>query len=266
MLDAKEIVVGYNATAVVRSVDLALRPGQIVALIGSNGAGKSTIVKALSGILQLQSGQILLDGDRIDKLPPRLRVLRGIVHIPEGRQVFAGLSVMDNLRMGCFARRQTRNSRWVMQRIEAACERLPQLLDRLNEPAGNLSGGQQQMLAIARGLMSEPRMLLLDEPSLGLAPMLVSEVFRLINALRERGIAVLLSEQNARMSLRIADYAYVVEKGRIALEGPARELLDDPNIVMRYLGVESTTEQAGGIRRDLTPRLREFFSDLKAPG
>jgi branched-chain amino acid transport system ATP-binding protein len=265
MLEVRKIIAGYNATPVVRGVDLQLQAGQIVALIGANGAGKSTIVKALSGILPLQSGQIHLEGERIDQLSPRQRVLRGIAHVPEGRQVFAGLSVLDNFRMGCFARDRRLGAHGLMERVQLVCERLPQLLARLNEPAGNLSGGQQQMLAIARGLMSEPRILLLDEPSLGLAPLLVSEVFRLIRALRDRGLAILLSEQNARMTLGIADYAYVVEKGRIALQGTGAELLDNPDIVKRYLGVESTAAGGEGDRPELVRSLREFFADLKAP-
>jgi branched-chain amino acid transport system ATP-binding protein len=264
MLELKDILVGYNATPVVRGVDLKLHPGQIVALIGANGAGKSTTVKAISGILPLQGGHIILDGDPIEKLSPRHRVLRGIAHIPEGRQVFAGLTVLDNLRMGCFAQRQRLDAQAITLRIEQVCERLPVLLERLKEPAGNLSGGQQQMLAIARGMMSEPRILLLDEPSLGLAPLLVSEVFRLVCSLRDKGLAILLSEQNARMSLKIADYAYVVEKGRIALHGTGQELLSNPDIVKRYLGVDSTLDEVADDRQGLTARLREFFADLKA--
>jgi branched-chain amino acid transport system ATP-binding protein len=262
MLELQKIVIGYNATPVVHGVDLALRSGQIVALIGANGAGKSTIVKAISGLLPLQAGHIVLEGQPIEYLSTRHRVLRGIAHIPDGRQVFAGLSVLDNLRMGCFTRRKGLDSHALMRRIEQVCERLPQLLERLEEPAGNLSGGQQQMLAIARGLMSQPRMLILDEPSLGLAPLLVSEVFRLIQSLRDRGLAILLSEQNARMSLGIADYAYVVEKGRIALEGTGPQLLGNPEVAKRYLGVESPVG-AYDHRRDLALRLQHFFADLR---
>jgi branched-chain amino acid transport system ATP-binding protein len=262
MLQLQEIVTGYNATPVIRGISLTLGAGQIVALIGANGAGKSTIVKAISGLLPLHAGQILLEGQTIDRLSPRDRVLRGIAHIPEGRQVFAGLSVLDNLRMGCFARRKDLDGSALMRRVTLVCERLPQLLERLDEPAGNLSGGQQQMLAIARGLMSEPRILILDEPSLGLAPLLVTEVFQLIQVLREKGLAILLSEQNARMSLRIADYAYVVEKGKIGLEGTGQDLLANQDIAKRYLGVESNLMGASDHRQDLGLRLRHFFSDL----
>lgn len=263
MLELQQIVTGYNATPVVRGVDLKLGAGQIVALIGANGAGKSTIVKAISGLLPLHAGRIVLEGQEIQTLSPRQRVLRGVAHIPEGRQVFAGLSVLDNLRMGCFARRQGLDTPALMERVAGVCERLPQLMERLHEPAGNLSGGQQQMLAIARGLMSQPRLLVLDEPSLGLAPRLVSEVFKLVQALRDRGLAILLSEQNARMSLEVGDYAYVVEKGRIALQGTGRDLLGNPDIAKRYLGVNSEVSDTAEGGRDLALRLHKFFEDLR---
>jgi len=250
MLEVRGVSVGYNRIPVVHDVALTLRPGEIVALVGANGAGKSTLVKAISGVLALNSGEIRLDGKRIDRLNPSARVLAGIAHVPEGRQVFAGLSVLDNLRLGAYTRLGQLTGDALKERIEQICVPLPILIERLGEPAGNLSGGQQQMLAIARGLMSAPRVLLLDEPSLGLAPVLVSEIFRLIERLRGAGLAILLSEQNARLSLKIADHAYVIEKGRVTLEGTGRELLDNPEVAERYLGVGATRGAIDAERSD----------------
>lgn len=261
MLELKQLTVGYGAAPVVRDVDLTLRAGEIVALIGANGAGKSTVLKAVSGLLVLQQGEIHLEGRRIDQLSARARVLDGIAHIPEGRQVFAGLTVADNLRLGAYARRNGIDADRLAQRLIQVCERFPVLLERRGEPAGNLSGGQQQMLAIARGLMSEPRILLLDEPSLELAPVLVRTIFRLIASLREQGLAILLSEQNARLSLAIADRAYVLENGKVVLEGRGTELAENADVAERYLGVGSAVGDASERRLPhLVAQLKEFFA------
>jgi branched-chain amino acid transport system ATP-binding protein len=236
MLELRGLTAGYGGNPVVHGVDLAVREGEIVALVGANGGGKSTLVKAISGLVAPQAGDIRFDGKPIVRLSPGERVRLGIVHVPEGRQVFAGLSIAENLRLGAWARR-SQGTRVIDGRMREIAGRFPVLLERLAEPAGTLSGGQQQMLAIARGLMTDPRLLLLDEPSLGLAPLLVVEIFRLIEALRARGIAVLLAEQNARMSLGIADRGYVIETGRVALQGTGRELLARRDIAERYLGM-----------------------------
>jgi branched-chain amino acid transport system ATP-binding protein len=261
MLELRSITTGYGRQPVVHGVSLTLKPGEIVALVGANGAGKSTLVKSISGLLRPHEGEILLDGQRIDRLAPRDRVLRGIAHVPEGRQVFAGLTVADNLRMGAYSRLRELSVDALQARLREVCERLPVLLQRLDEPAGNLSGGQQQMLAIARGLMSKPRILLLDEPSLGLSPVLVTEIFRLIERLRDQGLSILLSEQNARLSLAIADRGCVIEKGRLTLEGTGRELLGNPEVAERYLGVGTAVGEFGEQRqRQMVAGLRQLFA------
>jgi len=260
MLELKSVSTGYGRQTVVHDVSLTLGKGEVLALVGANGAGKSTLVKAISGVLSLHGGEILLEGRRIDRLSARARVLAGIAHIPEGRQVFAGLTVADNLRMGAYTRLATLSAAELSARIEAVLAPIPGLRQRLDEPAGNLSGGQQQMLAIARGLMSEPRILLLDEPSLGLAPVLVAEVFRLIERLSEQGLAILLSEQNARLSLAIADRGCVVDKGRVTLEGSGEGLLGDPGVAERYLGVGASVGDPGAQRHQrLVGRLKDLF-------
>jgi branched-chain amino acid transport system ATP-binding protein len=260
MLELKSVSTGYGRQTVVHNVSLTLKKGEVLALVGANGAGKSTLVKAISGVLSLHGGEILLEGRRIDRLSARARVLAGIAHIPEGRQVFAGLTVADNLRMGAYTRLAALSAAELSARIEAVLAPIPGLRQRLDEPAGNLSGGQQQMLAIARGLMSEPRILLLDEPSLGLAPVLVAEIFRLIERLSEQGLAILLSEQNARLSLAIADRGCVVEKGRVALEGTGEALLGDPGVAERYLGVGASVGDPGAQRHQrLVGRLKDLF-------
>ncbi|OIQ98755.1 high-affinity branched-chain amino acid transport ATP-binding protein LivF [mine drainage metagenome] len=236
MLELRRVTTGYGTGAVVHQADLTVGAGEIVALIGANGAGKSTLLKAVSGLLGVRSGEILFDGERIEKLAPRQRVQRGLVHVPEGRQVFAGLSIEENLWLGGNANRRL-GEQEASRRLAEMCVRFPVLGERRHEPAGNLSGGQQQMLAIARGLMSQPRLLLLDEPSLGLSPLLVTEIFRLVAGLRAQGMAILLSEQNARQSLAIADRAYVLEAGCIVLEGSGEALLGDRQVAERYLGV-----------------------------
>ncbi len=261
MLELRRLTVGYGPIPVVRGVDLTLRPGEIVALIGANGAGKSTVLKAVSGLLWLQQGEIHLDGRRIDRLPPKERVLFGLAHVPEGRQVFAGLSVADNLRMGVYSRRRAIDGNRLSRRIKEVCELFPVLAERLHTSAGNLSGGQQQMLAIARGLMSEPRVLLLDEPSLGLAPALVRTMFALIGVLRRQGTAILLAEQNARLSLEIADHAHVLENGRVTLEGRGSDLVQNPEVAERYLGVGSMlNDPAQEQLPRLVGELKEFFA------
>ena len=248
-LEASAFSTGYGGRAVVHGISLSVRPGEIVALVGANGAGKSTLAKAISGLLPALQGSIRLDGRAIDGLSPRERVRAGIAHVPEGRQVFPGLTVSENLRLGAHVHRGRLGDEEMRQRIRDACVSFPALLERAAQPAGTLSGGQQQMLAIARGLMAQPRFLVLDEPSLGLSPILVGEIFRMIATLRSRGIAVLLSEQNARMSLAIADRAYVIETGRVVIQGRGRELLDRPDVIERYLGVGKGTGTLDEARR-----------------
>jgi branched-chain amino acid transport system ATP-binding protein len=261
MLELKRVSAGYESADVLHGIDLTMAPGEIVALVGANGAGKSTLVKAIAGLLGLRAGEIALDAKRIDRLSSQARVVAGVAIVPEGRQVFGGLTVFENLRLGAYARRHELDKAELTRRVNRVCERFPVLMERLHEPAGNLSGGQQQMLAIARGLMTEPRILVLDEPSLGLAPLLVSEIFRLVAGLRSEGRAILLSEQNARLSLAIADRGYVIENGRVMLVGTGNELLHNPEVVARYLGVGKGVKVANTARHQQTvTRLKEIFA------
>jgi len=236
MLELRSISTGYGGTPVVHDIDLTVEAGEIVTLVGANGAGKTTLVKTISGLLRTQRGQILFEGRRIEALSSRARVLLGIAHVPEGRQTFAGLTVAENLELGGFLHRKRTGSD-MRERMREVCERFPVLLERLNEVVANFSGGQHQMLAIARGLMASPKLLVLDEPSLGLSPVLVTQIFQLIAGLRDRGMAILLSEQNAKLSLAIADRGYVIENGRVAISGSGRDLLQSSDIAARYLGV-----------------------------
>jgi branched-chain amino acid transport system ATP-binding protein len=248
MLEIDGLRAGYGDVSVLRGIDLTVGSGEIVALVGANGAGKSTLAKAISGLLSARQGRIMLDGSDIARLTPRQRVRLGIAHVPEGRQIIAGLTVGENLRLGAYARRRELGEAGLARRISEVCRSFPILLERLDEIAGNLSGGQQQMLSIARALMSAPRLIILDEPSLGLSPTLVAEIFRLIDGLRARRIAILLAEQNARLSLAIADRAYVIEMGSVAMEGRGADLLGRPEIVERYLGIGAAADGGGGER------------------
>jgi branched-chain amino acid transport system ATP-binding protein len=261
MLEVRALSAGYGNATILRQIDLAVGAGTIVALIGANGAGKSTLLKTLAGLLPARAGSISLDGVRIDTLSPAARVRQGLSLVPEGRQVFGGLSVEENLRLGAYTRRGL-DERALRALIEEACEPFPMLRSRLKDPAANLSGGQQQMLAIARGLMSRPRLLMLDEPSLGLSPTLVGEIFRLVTNLRGRAITLLLSEQNARQSLAIADYAYVLENGRIILEGRSGEILNASAIAEKYLGVGKAVGDDTGARQGaMNERLAKVLRD-----
>jgi branched-chain amino acid transport system ATP-binding protein len=260
MLELRKVRAGYGSHAVVHDIDLTVRPGEIVALVGANGAGKSTLLKTISGLLPPLAGELALDGRSIAQRSTRERVAAGLAHVPEGRQVFSGLSVGENLRLGAYSQRARLDEAAMQQRLQRVCEPFPILMERLHQPAGTLSGGQQQMLAIARGLMAEPRYLLLDEPSLGLSPILVVEIFRKITALREQGLGILLSEQNARMSLAIADHACVIENGRVTLEGSGRELAARPDVAERYLGVGKGVASLDAQRHaELVSGLRTIF-------
>jgi branched-chain amino acid transport system ATP-binding protein len=240
LLDCRGITVGYTESPVLEGVDFSIGEGEIVTLVGANGAGKSTLVKTISGLMQPMSGEVWFDGKRIDTLSAAERLRLGIVHVPEGRQVFAGMTVAENLDLGAYVRR--RNLETERQAtLQGIFAQYPLLKDRSHEVVGNFSGGQQQILAIARGLMSKPRLVMLDEPSLGLSPLMVIEVFNLVTQLRESGHSILLSEQNARAALAIADRGYVIENGRVALSGKASDLLASPEIAARYLGVGAAT-------------------------
>jgi len=261
MLEVKGLHTGYGGMDVIHGIDIEVGAGEIVALVGANGAGKSTLVKTISGLMPARLGEIIFDGERIDRLSPTARVLRGIAQVPEGRQVFGGLTVAENLRLGAYVHRHSMSEADVAARIREVCERFPILLERLDQPVVNLSGGQQQMLVIARGLMAKPRLLVLDEPSLGLAPVLVAEIFRLISGLRAQGLSIVLSEQNAKLSLAIADRAYVIETGRVALKGTGQELLASPEVAERYLGVGHAVKVADATRHaQLVARLKEIFA------
>jgi branched-chain amino acid transport system ATP-binding protein len=232
MLEVKGLESRYGRIPALKGIDLGVRAGELVALVGANGAGKSTLLRALSGV-QASSGRIDFEGEEIGAARPERRVALGIVQVPEGRQVFGPLTVEDNLRLGGY-RRGGANAARSLERVYTM---FPDLVERRHHAAGTLSGGQQQMLAIGRALMAEPRLLLLDEPSMGLAPRLVAEIFACVRALRAAETALLLVEQNARAALAIADRGYVLETGRIVLSGSGAELLADPTVRAAYLGL-----------------------------
>jgi branched-chain amino acid transport system ATP-binding protein len=233
LLEVEDLHVSYDRVEAVRGVSLAVPQGAIVSLIGANGAGKSTTLGAISGVVPVQSGRIRFRGEEITRLPSHEIVRRGIVQVPEGRQVLAHLTVEENLALGAYQRNDRAGVRADMASMLA---RFPALRERRRLPAGSLSGGEQQMLAIARGLMARPQLLLLDEPSMGLAPLLVSEVFRILAEIHAEGKTILLVEQNARKALSLSDYAYVMETGRITLAGPGAELATDERVRAAYLG------------------------------
>jgi branched-chain amino acid transport system ATP-binding protein len=233
LLDVEGLVTGYGALQVVRGVGLHVDEGEILAVVGANGVGKSTTLAALIGQLPAWSGRIRFAGSDVTRAPVHRRVAEGMALVPEGRRVFADLTVEENLLVGAHTRRGRGEA---AADLEGMYELLPQLAERRQQLAGSLSGGEQQMLALGRGLMSRPRLLLLDEPSLGLAPLVIERVFAFIPEIRARGTAVLLVEQNARLALEVSDRALVMQRGRIALEGPSEELADDRRVRDVYLG------------------------------
>ena len=233
MLDIKNITVSYDIATALWDVSLSVQEGKIVSMVGSNGAGKSTTLRAISGVIHPREGIISFHGQRIDHLPPHEIAMMGISHVPEGRKIFPHLSVVENLRMGALPVKEPKR---VEQLLKSIFDLFPILAERQKQAGGTLSGGQQQMLAIGRGLMSDPKILLLDEPSLGLAPIIVDTVFDVVQHLNRQGQTILLVEQNAYRSLGISHYAYVLETGRIKLEGEASELIDNPHVKQAYLG------------------------------
>jgi len=232
VLQVSGLVAGSGRIEALHGVDLVLGPGELVALVGANGAGKTTLLRTVSGLIAARSGQVKLLGQDITRAAPEQRVRAGLAQVLEGRQVFGPLSVLDNLRLGAYTQPGD-----VAERIDEMYALFPVLKEKHLQPAWQLSGGQQQMLAMARALMSRPKVLLLDEPSMGLAPLLVREVFRVIRSLKERGIPILLVEQNARAALAIADRGYVMETGSMALSGQADQLLSDERVRSAYLGL-----------------------------
>lgn len=241
MLELEGVHTFYGPIHALKGISLKVAEGSIVAVLGANGAGKTTLINTISGLIHPQRGRIEFQGQRIERLAPERIVRLGITQVPEGRQLFPDLTVAENLRMGAFTRRDKagvkRDLAWVLGHFPALEERLSQL-------AGTLSGGEQQMLAIARALMARPKLLLLDEPSLGLSPKLVRELFRIIKNLNEEGTSMLLAEQNAHMALSIAHYGYVLETGAIALEGEAEELKRDERVRRLYLGIKEAPSKA----------------------
>ena len=233
MLRLEGLYAGYGGPPALQGVTLEVREGELVSLIGANGAGKSTTLKAISGLLRPLAGRITWQGEDIGGLAPREILTRGIAHCPEGRRVFPQLSVRENLAMGALLRRDAAG---VAEDMEAMCASFPRLRERLAQAAGTLSGGEQQMLAIARALMSRPKLVMFDEPSLGLAPSLVEQVFEIVRAIRARGTTVLMVEQNAMAALQLADRAYLLETGRVVQQGSGADLLASPEVRAAYLG------------------------------
>ncbi|CAO3426001.1 ABC transporter ATP-binding protein [Azospirillum doebereinerae] len=233
LLDVSGLRLDYGRTTAVKGIDLAVPPGSVVCLIGANGAGKTTTMRGLSGLLKAAAGTVRFDGADITNAAAHRIARLGIRQVPEGRQVFAEMTVDENLRLGGL---QVPNPQEFRNRRERVLARFPRLQERLGQQAGLLSGGEQQMLALGRALMGAPRLLLLDEPSMGLAPLFVEEIFKIIADLKREGTTILLVEQNAQAALEIADYAYVLESGRITLHGPGAQIADDPQVVAAYLG------------------------------
>lgn len=234
MLNIEGLTVAYGKGPALIDVRLRVDQGELVTLLGSNGAGKSSLLKTISGVLRPRRGSIKLDGEEISNLAPHQVVQRGVVQVPEGRQVFPELTVQENLRMGAFTRKDTAG---VARDMEMVFSLFPRLKERLSQDAGTLSGGEAQMLAVARGLLSAPKLLMLDEPSLGLAPVVRRMIFQVISQVHsEKGITVLLVEQNAAWALRVATRAYILENGRVVMEGLGRDLIHDEHVKRAYLG------------------------------
>ena len=241
LLEARNLRIAYGHGAAVQGVSLRVEQGAIVTVIGANGAGKTTLLNALMGLLPAR-GEVIYQGRPLIDLEPEARVALGLTLVPERRELFGAMSVADNLALGAFSRRRNAD---LGAEIDAVCRRFPALQDRRKQLASTLSGGERQMLALGRALMAKPRLLMLDEPSLGLAPLIVQEIFRIIRDLKADGVSILLVEQNARAALQVADYAYVLETGTLALEGGAAELAEDPRVVETYLGFKNSTYHLG---------------------
>ncbi|MGO9173470.1 MAG: ABC transporter ATP-binding protein [Rhodomicrobium sp.] len=233
LLEVKDLAVAYGGIAAVKGIALEAGAGQVVSLIGANGAGKTTTLRALSGLLKARAGSMRFEGAELLNAPAHRIARLGIAHVPEGRQVFAEMTVAENLRMGAYL---IHDAGEIAQRRERVLARFPRLSERLDQLSGLMSGGEQQMLAMGRALMARPKLLLLDEPSMGLAPLFVEEIFRIIAELKREGQAILLVEQNASAALDISDYAYVLENGQIRLSGPAAEIARNPEVAAAYLG------------------------------
>ena len=233
MLEINDIVVNYGMINAIKGISFSVEKGEVIALIGANGAGKTTTLHTISGLLRPKSGNITFNGVDITKVPAHKIVSMGIAHVPEGRRVFSQLSIMENLKMGAYTRSSQAEKD---ETLEVVFDRFPRLKERMNQAAGTLSGGEQQMLAMGRALMSKPQIVLMDEPSMGLSPLLVSEVFNIIESISKSGTTVLLVEQNAKKALSIADRAYVLETGNIVLSGKASDLINDDSVKKAYLG------------------------------
>ena len=233
MLEIHDLEVNYGIIRAIKGISFEVNQGEVVALVGANGAGKTTILHTISGLIPAKKGSILFDGQELTKIPAHKIVSMGMAHVPEGRRIFQQLTVYENLKLGAF----TRNDKTeIADSLEYVYSRFPRLEERKSQIAGTLSGGEQQMLAMGRALMSKPRIILMDEPSMGLSPLLVSAIFDIIKVIREGGTTVLLVEQNARKALSVADRAYVLETGNITLSGPASDLLNDESVKKAYLG------------------------------
>ena len=234
MLELRKITSGYEDIEIVKGLSLKLEQGSITTIIGSNGVGKTTTIRTISGINKTWTGEILFEGKPIHDLPPHKRVEMGIVMVPEGRRLLPSLTVRENLQLGAFNKAAAAKAD---QRLDEVLDLFPRVGERLDQYAGTLSGGEQQMVAISRGLMSGPNILMLDEPSLGLAPIIVQQIFELISEVRRRGTTVLLVEQNVHKSLMISDYAWVMENGNVTINGTGKELMDNPEVKKAYLGL-----------------------------
>jgi branched-chain amino acid transport system ATP-binding protein len=233
ILAVENLTVNYGAIQALQGISFHVQEGEVVTLIGANGAGKSTTLKTISGLLHAVAGHVKYEGRDITGMPADMIVKMGIVQVPEGRKIFAPLTVRENLEMGAYTRKDKDEIVRSMQRVFAS---FPRLEERLTQLGGTLSGGEQQMLAMGRGMMAQPKLLLLDEPSMGLAPILVEEIFRIIQEINRQGVSILLVEQNAAMALSVAGRAYVLETGRVVLEGPAEEVRQNPDVQRAYLG------------------------------
>ncbi|WP_259957557.1 ABC transporter ATP-binding protein [Leisingera caerulea] len=234
LLEMKNVAVNYGKINAIRNISVAVPEGKIVTIIGGNGAGKTTTLRAMSGMLPITAGEITFEGKRIDHLPAHKVVANGIAHVPEGRRIFPDMTVEENLRTGAFLRK---GKEAIEADLEDVFERFPRLRERRTQMAKTMSGGEQQMLAIGRALMSKPRLLLMDEPSMGLAPVIVEEIARIVEEINANGLSVVLVEQNAELALELADYAYVLETGNAAMEGPADELHGNEHVRAAYLGL-----------------------------